>query len=164
MNKLVTGFIALLSAAVFSASVFAGGAKKDIVETAMSAGNFNTLVAAVEAADLVDTLKGEGPYTLFAPTDEAFAALPEGTIEDLLKPENKDKLITILKYHVVAWNLKSGDISGPGITATSIQGQTLKIDATDGMTINDATVTGADVRATNGVIHIIDKVLLPQPS
>lgn len=160
MKKLLSVAAALL----LSTSVFAGGMKKDIVDTAVNAGSFNTLVAAVKAADLVDTLKGEGPFTVFAPTDEAFAALPEGTVENLLKPENKDQLIAVLTYHVVPGKVMSGDISGTSTMTASVQGQKLDINATDGVKINDATVVTADVAASNGVIHVIDKVLLPPQS
>jgi uncharacterized surface protein with fasciclin (FAS1) repeats len=156
MKKFVTA-IALL----FSTSVMAGDMKKDIVDTAVSTGTFTTLVAAVQAAGLVDTLKGEGPFTVFAPTDDAFAALPEGTVEDLLKPENKDQLSAILTYHVIPAKVMAGDISGKETTAASVQGAELSINATDGVKINDATVISADVDTSNGVIHVIDKVLLP---
>jgi len=160
MKKLVTFAAAIL----LSTSVFAGGMKKDIVDTAAGAGSFNTLVAAVEAAGLVDTLKGEGPFTVFAPTDEAFAALPEGTVENLLKPENKDQLVAILTYHVLSGKVMSGDIAGQETSAESVQGQALAINATDGVMVNDATVVTADIDTSNGVIHVIDKVLLPPQS
>ena len=164
MIKKLVKVTAVLGALVLSASVFAGGMKKDIVDTAAGAGSFNTLVAAVEAAGLVDTLKGEGPFTVFAPTDDAFAALPEGTVEDLLKPENKDKLVAILTYHVVAGKVMAADVAGAETMAATVQGQELKIDGSDGVKINGATVTSADVKATNGVIHVIDQVLLPPQS
>jgi uncharacterized surface protein with fasciclin (FAS1) repeats len=153
---------ALIAGVALSASAFAGGMKKDIVDTAASAGTFNTLVAAVQAADLVDTLKGEGPFTVFAPTDDAFAALPEGTVEDLLKPENKDQLIAILTNHVVAGKVMASDVTGAETTASSVQGGSLMINGTDGVTVNGATVTQADIETSNGVIHVIDKVILPQ--
>lgn len=133
---------------------------KDIVATAQDAGSFTTLVAAVEAAGLVETLQGEGPFTVFAPTDEAFAALPEGTVEDLLKPENKDQLAAILTYHVVPGKIMSTDLSGETM-ATTVEGSDLTIDATDGVTVNGATVTSADIEASNGVIHVIDQVVMP---
>jgi len=136
--------------------------KADIVDTAVSAGSFNTLVAAVTAADLVETLKGEGPFTVFAPTDEAFAALPEGTVDDLLKPENKDQLVAVLTYHVVPGKVMSGDIAGKTMDVATVQGGNLAVDATDGVKINDANVVSADVEASNGVIHVIDKVVLPE--
>lgn len=164
MKKLFVRSLALISAIVVSASVYAGGMKKDLVDTAVKAGQFNTLVAAVEAAGLVDTLKGEGPFTVFAPTDEAFAALPEGTVEELLKPENKDKLTAILTYHVVPGKVMANDVAGAETMAASVQGQELKINGSDGVMINDAMVTAADIGASNGVIHVIDKVLLPPQS
>ena len=134
----------------------------DIVDTAVSAGQFNTLVAAVEAADLVTTLKGDGPFTVFAPTDEAFAALPEGTVENLLKPENKDQLIAVLTYHVVPGKIMSSDIAGTANMVESVQGSELDVKATDGVTVDGATVVTADIVTDNGVIHVIDRVVLPQ--
>ena len=142
-------------------SAFADGHSKDIVDTAVSAGSFETLVAAVQAAELVDTLKGEGPFTVFAPTDEAFAALPEGTVETLLKPENKDQLVAILTYHVVPGKVMSGDLSDD-MTAATVQGGDVTIDLDNGVMVNDANVVQADIETTNGVIHVIDKVILPQ--
>ena len=133
----------------------------DIVDTAVEAGAFNTLVAAVKAAGLVETLKGEGPFTVFAPTDEAFAALPAGTVEDLLKPENKDKLTAILTYHVVPGKVMSSDLKDD-MMAKTVQGGEVKIDLDNGPMVNDAKVVSADVAASNGVIHVIDKVILPQ--
>jgi len=133
----------------------------DIVDTAASAGSFNTLVTAVKAAGLVDTLKGEGPFTVFAPTDAAFAKLPDGTLESLLKPENKGKLQAILTYHVVPGKVSSGDIAGKRLDVATVQGAKAKVDATDGVTIDGAKVVKADIMATNGVIHVIDKVILP---
>ena len=134
----------------------------DIVDTAVSAGQFNTLVAAVEAADLVTTLKGDGPFTVFAPTDEAFAALPEGTVENLLKPENKDQLIAVLTYHVVPGKIMSSDIAGTTTMVESVQGSELDVNATNGVTVDGATVVTADIETDNGVIHVIDRVVLPQ--
>ena len=134
----------------------------DIVDTAVSAGQFNTLVAAVEAAGLVTTLKGDGPFTVFAPTDEAFAALPEGTVENLLKPENKDQLIAVLTYHVVPGKIMSSDIAGTATMVESVQGSELDVNATDGVTVDGATVVTADIETDNGVIHVIDRVVLPQ--
>ena len=134
----------------------------DIVDTAVSAGQFNTLVAAVEAADLVTTLKGDGPFTVFAPTDEAFAALPEGTVENLLKPENKDQLIAVLTYHVVPGKIMSSDIAGTATMVESVQGSELDVNATNGVTVDGATVVTADIETDNGVIHVIDRVVLPQ--
>ncbi len=134
----------------------------DIVETAISAGSFKTLVAAVEAAGLVDTLKGEGPFTVFTPTDDAFAKLPAGTVEDLLKPENKDKLVAVLTYHVVPGKIMSGDIAGKTSAVKTVQGGELTVDATDGVKVNEASVVTADIEASNGVIHVIDAVVLPK--
>ena len=133
----------------------------DIVDTAMGAGQFTTLVAALEAADLVGALKGEGPFTVFAPTDEAFAALPEGTLDNLLMPENQDQLSDILTYHVISGKVMSGDISGQEMSVESLSGESLSINATDGVKINEASVVNADIEADNGVIHVIDSVLLP---
>lgn len=152
---------AFAAAMLMTGSVLAGGMKKDIVDTAVGAGSFNTLVAAVQAAGLVETLKGDGPFTVFAPTDEAFAALPAGTVDDLLKPENKDQLIAVLTYHVVSGKVMSGDIAGKTTEAATVQGQMLNINAMDGVMINDSKVVSADIEASNGVIHVIDKVLLP---
>lgn len=133
----------------------------DIVEIAQSAGTFNTLVAAVEAADLVATLKSDGPFTVFAPTDEAFAALPGGTVETLLKPENKDQLTEILTYHVLPGKVMAADVAGQRLSPATVNGKTVHVDGRDGVKVNDATVIGADIAASNGVIHVIDKVLLP---
>lgn len=134
----------------------------DIVDTAVSAGSFKTLVAAVEAAGLVDTLKGEGPFTVFAPTDDAFAKLPAGTVEDLLKPENKDQLVAVLTYHVVPGKIMSGDIAGKTSNVKTVQGSELSVDATDGVKVDQASVVTADIEASNGVIHVIDAVVLPK--
>ncbi|MEM1313308.1 MAG: fasciclin domain-containing protein [Pseudomonadota bacterium] len=142
-----------------SAAIAAG---KDIVDTAVGAGTFNTLVAAVQAADLVEVLKGEGPFTVFAPTDEAFAALPEGTVETLLMPENKDQLVAVLTYHVVPGKVMAADLVGQEIAAATVQGQPVTIDGRNGVTVDGANVVAADVEATNGVIHVIDAVILPQ--
>ncbi len=134
---------------------------KDIVDTAVGAGQFNTLVAAVKAAGLVDTLKGAGPFTVFAPTDEAFAKLPAGTVESLLKPENKDKLVAILTYHVVPAKAMAKDVAGMP-SAKTVNGKELKLKAADGKVMVDgATVTKADIATSNGVIHVIDSVLMP---
>ena len=154
-------FLATTAAAsIMAAPAFAGGHSKDIVDTAVEAGTFTTLAAALTAAGLVDTLKGEGPFTVFAPTDEAFAALPEGTVETLLKPENKDQLTAILTYHVVAGKVMSTDLTD-GMMAATVEGSEVKIDLTDGVKVNDATVTAADIEASIGVIHVIDKVIMP---
>ena len=155
-----------VAALALSTTVQAGGhgaapAPKDIVDTAVAAGSFNTLVAAVQAAGLVDALKGEGPLTVFAPTDEAFAKLPAGTLDDLLKPENKDTLTGILLYHVVSGKIMSGDIGNAASPAT-LQGATIDVKAgSGGVTVNGANVVAADVAASNGVIHVIDAVILP---
>jgi len=134
----------------------------DIVDTAVAAGSFNTLVAAVQAAGLVDTLKGDGPFTVFAPTDEAFAALPEGTVETLLQPENKDQLVSILTYHVVPAKVMSGDIAGKRAKVLTVQGDRLSVNARNGVKVNDAKVVQADIEASNGVIHVVDTVILPE--
>ena len=136
--------------------------KKDIVDTAVAAGSFNTLAAALKAGGLVDALKGDGPFTVFAPTDEAFAALPEGTVENLLKPENKDQLIAVLTYHVVPGKIMSSDIAGTATMVESVQGSELDVNATDGVTVDGATVVTADIETDNGVIHVINRVVLPQ--
>lgn len=134
----------------------------DIVDVAQSAGSFNTLVAAVSAADLVDTLKSEGPFTVFAPTDEAFAALPAGTVDTLLLPENKDQLIAVLTYHVLPGKVMAADIIGQHLTVATVNGATVSVDGRNGgVTVNGANVISADVAASNGVIHVIDTVLLP---
>ena len=153
--------LALTTAALLAVPAFAGSMKKDIVDTAVNAGTFSPLVAAVEAADLVDTLKGDGPFTVFAPTDDAFAALPEGTVEDLLLPENKEKLIEILTYHVVPGKVMSGDLSDD-MAATTVQGSDIMIDLDNGVMVEEATVVSADIETSNGVIHVIDKVILPE--
>jgi len=134
--------------------------KVDIVETAIAAGNFSTLAKALTAAGLIDTLKGNGPFTVFAPTDDAFAKLPQQTLSDLLKPENKEKLRAVLTYHVVPGKVTASQVANIS-QAITVQGQSLKVDTKDGVKINDAKVIAADVEATNGVIHIIDSVLLP---
>ena len=136
-------------------------AADDIVDTAVKAGSFNTLVAAVKAAGLVETLKGAGPFTVFAPTDEAFAKLPKGTVEDLLKPENKAKLTSILTYHVVPGKIMSKDIAGKALKAKSVQGAEISVDATKDVMVDKAKVVKADIEASNGVIHVIDAVMLP---
>lgn len=135
--------------------------KLDIVDTAVNAGSFKTLAGALKAAGLVDTLKGRGPFTVFAPTDEAFAKLPAGTVDTLLKPENKAKLASILTYHVVAGNVKAADVVKLK-SAKTVQGQSVAIDAADGVKINGAKVVKADIECGNGVIHVIDTVLLPK--
>lgn len=138
----------------------ASSGSKDIVDTAVAAGSFETLAAALSAADLVGTLKGDGPFTVFAPTDEAFAALPEGTVETLLKPENRDQLTQILTYHVVPGKVMSSDLSD-GMTATTVMGKDLTVSLDGGVKINDASVTTADIETSNGIIHVVDAVILP---
>jgi len=134
---------------------------KDIVETAVAAGSFKTLAKALQAADLVTTLKGAGPFTVFAPTDEAFAKLPAGTLETLLKPENKAKLRRILAYHVVSGTVMAGDVVKLQ-SANAVSGDTVKIGAQNGgVTVNQANVVKTDITASNGVIHVIDAVMLP---
>lgn len=132
----------------------------DIVDTAVAAGSFKTLVAAVTAADLGSTLKGAGPFTVFAPSDDAFAKLPAGTVQDLVKPENKAKLAEILTLHVVAGKVMAADITG-AMSPASVNGEVLHITTDHGVSVNGAHVTTADIECTNGVIHAIDAVLLP---
>ncbi len=152
-------FIALTAAAAFAMPAFAQD--KDIVDTAVAAGNFTTLAAALEAAGLVETLKGAGPFTVFAPTDAAFAALPAGTVEDLLKPENKDKLAAILTYHVVPGKVMSTDLT-EGMMAKTVQGGEATITLDGGPKIDGAVISTADIEASNGVIHVIDSVIMPK--
>ena len=156
-------FLAITTAATITSTsiAFADGHSKDIVDTAVGAGSFTTLAAALTAAGLVDTLKGEGPFTVFAPTDDAFAALPEGTVATLLLPENKDKLISILTYHVVAGKVMSGDLSN-NMMATTVQGGQIKIMTEGGVTVDGVNVITADIEASNGVIHVVDSVILPK--
>ena len=134
----------------------------DIVDTAVSAGSFKTLVAAVQAAGLVDTLKGNGPFTVFAPTDEAFAKLPAGTVEDLLKPENKDKLVAVLTYHVVPGKVMAADVAGKEEMVKSVEGSEIDVNGMNGVMVDNAKVIKADVAADNGVIHVIDTVIMPK--
>ena len=134
--------------------------KTDIVETALAATNFSTLAAALDVAGLIETLKGEGPFTVFAPTDAAFANLPKQTLNELLQPENKKKLAAILAYHVVPGKVTSHDVIANN-SATTLLGQKLNIDKQDGVKINEAKVIITNIRATNGVIHVIDSVLMP---
>lgn len=159
---------ATLAATALAALTACAPAEKgsDIVDIAASNGNFNTLVAAVQAAGLEDTLRSPGPFTVFAPTDAAFAALPAGTVESLLLPENKDQLVSILTYHVLPGAVQSSDVLGAVTNVATVQGQTVRVDGTGSklgpaVKVNDASVTTADILATNGVIHVIDKVLLP---
>jgi uncharacterized surface protein with fasciclin (FAS1) repeats len=134
----------------------------DIVDTAVAAGKFKTLVQAVTAAGLVETLKGTGPFTVFAPSDDAFAKLPANTVADLVKPENKAKLTKILTLHVVAGKVHAKDVEGKKMTPNSLEGEALHIDGTRGVTVNGAHVTTPDIACTNGVIHVIDTVLMPK--
>lgn len=156
-NLLAAAAIAISGLFVSSQSFAA-----DIVDTAVSAGNFKTLVAAIQAAGLAETLKGAGPFTVFAPTDEAFAKLPAGTVEDLLKPENKEKLVAILTYHVVPGKVMAADVSGKQTMAKSVQGSEITVNGTDGVMVDNAKVTTADIAADNGVIHVIDNVIMPK--
>ena len=151
-------FIALATTTAMSSVAFADNHQMDIVDTAVEAGTFTTLVAAVEAAGLVDTLKSEGPFTVFAPTDEAFAALPEGTVEGLLA--DPEALAAVLTYHFVAGSDMSTDLTD-GRTATTVNGADVTIGTEGGVTVNDANVVTADIEASNGVIHVIDAVILP---
>ena len=160
---LKTALVAQLLFAVSLASAGDYGKKKskDIVDTAVSAGQFNTLAAALEAGDLIDTLKGDGPFTVFAPTDEAFAKLPAGTVETLLKPENKDQLVSILTYHVVAGRVKAADVVKLD-TAKTVNGTDVAIKVKgDAVMVDNATVVATDIAASNGIIHVIDTVILP---
>ncbi|WP_421709191.1 fasciclin domain-containing protein [Algihabitans sp.] len=155
----------LTAAAVALPIAFGALAAKadDIVEIAAGNSDFETLVAAVEAAGLIDTLKGDGPFTVFAPTDEAFAKLPEGTVESLLEPENQEQLVEILTYHVVPGKVMAGDIMGKETMAETVQGQSLDIKAMGGaVMVDQAQVIQADIEASNGVIHVIDTVVLPE--
>src|SRR5271157_6309260 len=134
----------------------------DIVQTAINNESFKTLVTAVKAAGLVDTLKGPGPFTVFAPNDDAFAKLPAGTVENLLKPENKKKLVAILTYHVVPGKVMSKDLIGKKMMVKTVEGTDVSIDATDGVRVDNANVVKADIEASNGVIHVIDTVIIPK--
>ena len=151
-----------LAATLATAAVGAPSPKKDIVDTAVAAGSFNTLAKALTAAGLVETLKGDGPFTVFAPTDQAFAKLPAGTLEELLKPENVEKLRAILTYHVVPGSVKAAEVVKLS-TARTVQGQELKIRSEAGkVMVDNALVVKTDIAASNGVIHVIDSVILPQ--
>ena len=161
--KKIVSFVAAAIVAIGSSAAVAGhhGEKKDIVDTAVSAGQFETLAAALTAAGLIDTLKGDGPFTVFAPTDEAFAKLPEGTVENLLKPENKDQLIAVLTYHVVPGKVMAADVVKLD-AATTVNGADVTIAASDaGVTVDAANVIKTDIKTSNGVIHVIDSVILP---
>ncbi len=161
MKKLISAFFLVVLSASAVAGHHAKDGHKDIVDTAASNDMFSTLVTAVKSADLVTTLKGDGPFTVFAPTDEAFAALPAGTIEMLLKPESKQTLVKILTYHVVTGKVTAKDVAGLSV-ATTVEGSKVMV-STDmnKVMINDANVIKADIMTSNGVIHVIDTVLLP---
>lgn len=162
LGRLAAVAATVISIAAGSANSYA--ADKDVVDTAVAAGQFKTLAAALTAAGLVDTLKGPGPFTVFAPTDAAFAKLPAGTLDSLLKPENKAKLTAILTYHVVPGRVMSNDVKGAETDAKTAQGSDVSVDGLQwwtGVKVNNAKVTTADVEASNGVIHVIDTVLLP---
>ena len=168
MIKFVTRSLAVLATVGIVAATTPASASgpmkpgRDIVETAVAAGSFETLVAAVQAAGLVETLQSDGPFTVFAPTDEAFAALPEGTVESLLQPENKDKLVAILTYHVVAGEVPSSAVNNKITMAETVEGSELSINGVSGgVMVNDANVVRADIITDNGYIHVIDKVLIP---
>ena len=160
-KMMIAGIVAAMAITGAAANMSAANADKDIVDTAASAGSFKTLVAAVQAAGLVDTLKGQGPLTVFAPTDEAFKKLPAGTVENLLKPENKDKLIAVLTYHVVPGRVTASEVVNID-SAKTVNGRSLKISARAGnVMVDNAHVTATDIMASNGVIHVIDAVVLP---
>ncbi len=162
MTKLALAAVTVLGLTVGAMS--ARAADKDVVDTAVAAGQFQTLAAALDAAGLVETLKGPGPFTVFAPTDEAFAKLPAGTVENLLKPENKDQLVAILTYHVVPGAVMAAEVVGLD-EAQTVNGKTLKLTSNGGtVMVNDAKVTATDISASNGVIHVIDSVVLPPNS
>jgi uncharacterized surface protein with fasciclin (FAS1) repeats len=156
-------FLVTLTALLLTIATSAvAGSNKDIVDTAVAAGNFTTLAKALTAAGLVDTLKGPGPFTVFAPTDEAFAKLPAGTVDDLLKPENKEKLVAILTYHVVPGKVIAKDVVKMN-DAKTVNGKSVKIMTEGGkVMVDNANVVKTDIQASNGVIHVIDTVLLPQ--
>ena len=162
MYLTVASLVSITLFAVGSIQLSSAVDQKDIVDTAIAAGSFKTLVAAVKAADLVETLKGKGPFTVFAPTDEAFAKLPAGTLDDLLKPENKAKLQGILTYHVVPSKVMAADVVKLN-SAKTVNGQSLAIKVKDGgVMVDNAKVTKTDIGCTNGVIHVIDTVVLPK--
>lgn len=159
--SLAIGLIAGSVTAGMCGGSHASHASKDIVDTAVEAGSFETLVSAVQAAGLVDTLKGDGPFTVFAPTDEAFAKLPEGTLESLLQPENKEKLQAILTYHVVPGKVAAAEVVKLS-SAKTVQGQEVSIEVVDGaVKVDGAQVVKTDIETSNGIIHVIDAVILP---
>jgi uncharacterized surface protein with fasciclin (FAS1) repeats len=162
MKKLALAALAALIVTSSATPIARQAAAKDIVDTAVAAGSFKTLAKALEAAGLVETLKGKGPFTVFAPTDEAFAKLPAGALQDLLKPENKEKLQRVLTYHVVPGKVTASDVVKL-TSANAVSGDTLRIAASNGsVMVGGARVVKTDIEASNGVIHVIDTVLLPQ--
>jgi uncharacterized surface protein with fasciclin (FAS1) repeats len=165
MKKLITAVSALTFLGLVASSVYAdnhGHQAKDIVATAADNAQFSTLVAAVQAAELVEALQGEGPFTVFAPTNAAFDALPEGTVASLLEEENRDTLVAVLTYHVVSGQVMSGDIPDGVTEVPTLQGTTLRVEKTaSGVTVNGANVTSVDIETSNGVIHVIDAVVIP---
>jgi uncharacterized surface protein with fasciclin (FAS1) repeats len=155
--------LAIVGATPLSARAEVPNKPMDIVDTAIQAGQFKTLAAALEAAGLIDALKGTGPFTVFAPTDEAFARLPAGTVESLLRPENKEKLKSILLYHVVSGNVPASKVLMlNGRSVKTLEGSSIKVRTKSGVTVDDAKVTQTDIKASNGVIHVIDTVLMPK--
>lgn len=169
MKNLNNKFFMLIAAGLFMFSAMTVSAQEmkkgsaDIVDTAVAAGQFKTLAAALTAADLISTLKGKGPFTVFAPTDEAFAKLPAGTVENLLKPENKDKLKAVLLYHVVSGKVPASKVAKlNGKEVKTVQGGMLKVDTSSGVKVNSSTVVKTDIKAKNGIIHVIDTVLIPE--
>lgn len=162
LKLIFVSMLAALTASISTAGTYKNKeTSKDLVSVAAAADNFSTLVAAVKAADLVGVLQGEGPYTIFAPTNEAFAALPAGTLESLLKPENKDQLIAILTYHVVPAKVLAKDVAAGMVDTANGTKLTIAIDAGSVM-VQDAKVVATDILASNGVIHVVDKVILPE--
>jgi uncharacterized surface protein with fasciclin (FAS1) repeats len=161
MKKIASGIVAAFIITSAASVIPVQAQNKDIVDTAVAAGSFTTLARALQAADLVTTLKGAGPFTVFAPTDAAFAKLPAGTLDNLLKPENKAELRRILTYHVVPGTVMAADVVKLQ-SAKTVSGDTLRIGTTGGVTVDNARVVTTDVRASNGVIHVLDAVILPQ--
>lgn len=163
MIQMNSKLLAISVALVLTASVQAEQEAKTIVDVAAGSSDFSTLVAAVKAAGLVDTLEGDGPFTVFAPTNEAFEKLPDGTVESLLKPENKDKLTAVLTYHVLAGKVMAADVSAGDVTTVNGDTATISMDG-EAVKIDGASVTTTDITASNGVIHVIDSVILPDPA
>jgi len=150
----------LMIMSIFFIALSTNAQKEDIVSLAAGNESLTTLVTAVKAAGLVETLQSEGPFTVFAPTNEAFANLPEGTLDMLLKPENKDKLVKVLTYHVIPAKVMSTDLKS-GMNAKTVEGENIMVDLSKGVMVNNANVKKADIKASNGVVHVIDKVILP---